>query len=395
MRTLTKLLLTTTVLGLASTASMAMGLDEVIAKHIEARGGEQAWEAIQTMKMTGSYTAFSQVSDFTLYRQRDHKYLLDSLHNGKTVIVGYDDQTLWWDNHWIKPGARPVMGEADVQALVRDVDFASPLFDYAERGFELEMLGETEFEGMPAIGIKLTRPDESVETWYLDPETYLEFARESPGSDFGTPMPATTFYDDFREVGGIKVPYLVETQWYTRDRVMRVDKVELNVEIEDAMFAMPAPPGMGPLTAMAGNWSVKTSTRQQPQAPWQESEREGPVETTMRGALIEEKFTSDDGTEYYWTLSYDRFKERYRYAAINDSTNHLDIREGVFDEEGQLVLSNMETDTTWEGFGMTFHARSTILDISAQGFTVHTEVSIDGGENWFLAAKQEYTRTEE
>ena len=208
MRTLTKLLLTTTVLGLAITASAAMELDEVIAKHIDARGGKDAWDAVQSMKLTGSYTAFSQVSDFTLLRKRDHRYLLDSLHNGKTVIVGYDDETLWWDNHWVQPGARPVAAEADVQALVRDIDFASPLFDYAERGFELELLGETEFDGMPAIGIKLTRPDESVETWYLDPETFLEFARESPGSDFGTPMPATTYFDDFREVGGIKVPHL-------------------------------------------------------------------------------------------------------------------------------------------------------------------------------------------
>ena len=374
MRTLTKLLLTATVLGLASTASMAMELDEVIAKHIEARGGEDAWDAIRSMKLTGSYTAFSQVSDFTLYRKRDNKYLLDSLHNGKTVIVGYDDETLWWDNHWVQPGARPVTGDADVQALARDLDFASPLFDYAEREFELELLGETEFEGMPAIGIKLTRPDESVETWYLDPETYLEFARESPGSDFGTPMPATTYFDDFREVGGVKVPYLVETQWYTRDRQMHVEKIELNLDIEDTVFAMPVPTGMGPLIAMAGDWIVKTSTRQQPQAPWQESEREGTVVTRLGGAQIEEASSGAGGTEQFWTLSYDRFKEIYRYSSISGQTNHLDILEGTFNDEGHLVLTNVETDTSWSGFGMTFHSRATILDVDKDGFTVHTEI---------------------
>ena len=392
MRTLTKLLIMTTVLALATAASMAMELDEVIAKHIEARGGQEAWNAVETIKMTGSYTAFSKVSDFTLLRKRDHKYFLDSVQNGKTVIVGHDDEMMWWDNHWVAPGARPVTGEADLQALARDIDFASPLFDYAERGFEPELLGETEFDGLPAIGIKLTRPDESVETWYLDPETYLEFARESPGSDFGNAMPATTYFDDFREVGGVKIPYYVEMQWYTRDRVMHVDKVELNVEIEDAAFAMPAPTGMGPLVAMAGNWSVKTSTRQQPEAPWQESEREGNVVTRMRGAQIEESLTGSDGTEQFWTLSYDRFQETYRFSSINGQTNHLDILEGTFNDEGNLVLSNVETDTSWSGFGMTFHTRATILDIGKDGFTVHTEISIDGGENWFLAAKEEYTR---
>jgi hypothetical protein len=392
MRTLTTLLLTPAVLGLAITASAAMELDEVIAKHIEARGGQDAWDAVQSMKLTGSYTAFSQVSDFTLLRKRDHRYLLDCKHNGKTVIVGYDDETLWWDNHWVQPGARPVAAEADLQALARDVDFASPLFDYAERNFKAELLGATEFEGMPAIGIKLTRPDESVETWYLDPETYLESARESPGSDFGTPMPATTYYDDFREVGGIKVPYLVESQFSTRDRQMHVEKVELNVDIDDTVFAMPAPTGMGPLVAMAGDWSVKTSIRQQPQAPWQESEREGTVETRMRGAQIEEASTGSDGTEQFWTLSYDRFKEIYRFSSISGQTNHLDILEGTFNDEGHLVLTNVETDTSRSGFGMTSHTRATILDIGKDGFTVHTEISTDGGENWFLAAKEEYTR---
>ena len=55
-------------------------------------------------------------------------------------------------------------------------------------------------------------------------------------------------------------------------------------------------------------------------------------------------------------------------------------------------MTNVETDTSWSGFGMTFHTRATILDVGKDGFTVHTEISIDGGENWFLAAKEEYTR---
>jgi hypothetical protein len=44
---------------------------------------------------------------------------------------------------------------------------------------------------------------------------------------------------------------------------------------------------------------------------------------------------------------------------------------------------------------MTFHARVTLLDTERDSFKVHTEISIDGGENWFLAGKEEYTRKEE
>ena len=95
-----------------------------------------------------------------------------------------------------------------------------------------------------------------------------------------------------------------------------------------------------------------------------------------------------------WTLSFDSFHEKYRYTAIDGQRNQLDVREGTLDDDGKLALSNMDTGTTWSGFGMTFHTRVTMFDIGDDGLKAHTELSTDGGENWFLAAKREYTRAE-
>ena len=39
----------------------AASLDEVIAKHIDARGGRANWEKIVTLRFSGDYTAFSRV----------------------------------------------------------------------------------------------------------------------------------------------------------------------------------------------------------------------------------------------------------------------------------------------------------------------------------------------
>ncbi len=286
----------------------------------------------------------------------------------------------------------PIEAGPDLDAVLREIDFATALFDYDERGFTAELIGETEIEGIPAIGIKLIRAEGSVDTWYLDPRTYLEIARESPGSDFGSPMPTRTFFDDFRKVEGLVIPHHVEGQWYTRDRVMTVENVELNAEIDDALFRIPAPNGMGPFVGLVGNWKVKTETRQQPGAPWQESEREGNIESILRGALMQERFVTEGGTEVIWTLSFDSFHEKYRYTAIDGQRNQLDVREGTLDDDGKLALSNLDTGTTWSGFGMTFHTRLTMFDIGDDAIKVHTEISTDGGENWFLAAKREYTR---
>ena len=133
----------------------------------------------------------------------------------------------------------------------------------------------------------------------------------------------------------------------------------------------------------------------QPGAPWQESERDATVDALVRGAIAQESSTTADGNEVVWSLSYDKFREQYVYTEINDVTTYLDRQLGTFDEEGKLVVSNVETGTTWDGFGRSFHSRVSIVDITDDGFQVESESSIDGGENWFLALKEAYTRSGE
>jgi hypothetical protein len=274
---------------------------------------------------------------------------------------------------------------------MRDTDFVTPFFDYEQRGWKVNLIGATEFDGIPAIGLELTRDDGQSETWYLDPETYLEFARRSPGSDFGNPMPQRTFFDDFRKVGDVTIPHLVETEWYTRHRAMKVAKIETNVPIDDAIFSMPAPPGMALVLKMVGDWKVAAKTRQQPGAPWQDSETTSKIEKQLRGAAIQEATTTSSNA-LVRTLSYDKFQEKYRLTSINDFTTHMDVQDGTFDDAGRLVLSNVATGTKWNAFGMTFHNRVAFFDITDDGFKVEEEISVDGGANWFLAYQATYSR---
>jgi len=374
--------------------ALAETVEQVIAKHVEAHGGAQHWSAVTSMKITGSFTSFSEVTPFTLHRKREHQYHMDSLMNSRRYVVGYDGQSGWWDHHMRQAGVQPISGP-DHAALMREVDFGTPFLHYKEMGYEVELIGETEFEGMQVIGIKLTRSDSSEEHWYLDPSTYMAVARTSPGSDFGRPMTQRTFFDDYREVSGVQIPYLIETQWYTRDRVQRVEEIQINLEIDDALFRMPLPPGMEALRLLEGHWQVAAAQRQQPGADWEESEYTSVIEARMRGALLEEQLETAEGTEILRTFSYDRFSEIYRMTQITSSTTHLDVLEGGLDDDGRLTVSNMETGTTQQVMGgMTLHTRTSIFDLHEEGFQVEAEVSIDGGENWFLAGKATYTRQE-
>jgi hypothetical protein len=382
-----------TVLCLAAPRAAAATdtLDQVIAKHIAARGGADKWSAIRTMVVTGSQTSFSKTAPFTLIRERDAKFHLDSQMGGKKVEIGFDGTSGWWDNHWFQEGAAPIKG-ADVPVVLRDADFVNPFFDYRARGHEVKLIGKSEFEGVESIAIEVKRADGMSETWHLDPKTYLEFARESPGSDFGSPMPLRTYYDDFRTVDGVKMPFRIESQWYTRERIWNVDKIETNVPVDEKIFLMPPPMGMGPLLPLVGEWKVAVQQRQDPSAPWTDGARESTIEKLLGGAVLQERFATTDGNQVLRSYTYDRFRKRYRVTEVNDNTTFLDISDGELDPSGKLQVSDVASGTTYEGFGMVFNNRLSLFEITPDGFKTEEEVSMDGGKNWFVAGKATYTK---
>lgn len=379
-------------LTLAAAAAETATLEETLAKHTEARGGLEAWESIDSMRITGTFTGFSKESTFTVHRKRGNLYHLDHVQGDLRVVVGYDGETAWWDNRYFREGAMRMSG-ADLAVVERDVELIPPLLVADRLGAKLELLDQSDLDGEPVVAIQLTREDESVETYYLNPATHLELARDSPGSDFGRPMTQRTYYDDFREVAGVMVPYYTETQWYTRHRVFAADDVEVNVDFDNSIFGMPPPVGMAELHSLIGDWEVKVEDRQSPQAPWSESSRRSTVRPLARGALLQEEFQLADGSSAVRTLSYDQFRERYRLTSIDEQVSFLDVQEGVYDDEGRLVLSNLDTKTTLDVFGRVIFTRTSVVDVGGDGFRLEREQSFDEGENWMLVQKLTYSRS--
>lgn len=386
-----KLALATVAVSLAAAPARALTVDEAIARHIEARGGSQKWKEVKSLQVSGEMTAWSKKAPFTLERTRDNKYHLDSIQDEKKYEMGYDGQVAWAENAFMGEGARKLQGN-DLGVLMRDLDFPNALFTCKEKGYETKLLDKAEFDGAPAIGIELKRPDGKTETWYLDPKTYLEIGRMSPGSDFGREVPLRTYYDDFRVVSGVKIPFHVEHQWYTRERIMSVKDAKVNAPIDEAIFKMPPPPGMGQFVALAGDWKVAVQSKPNPNAPWRDSERTSKIESTLGGNLLQERYTGQQGTEVLRTLSYDRVRKTYRITEMADTASHMDIIEGNFDDQKRLVTTNIKSDTSSAQFGMTIHSRLTISDITPDSFKMLEDYSLDGGKTWVESQKATYTR---
>ena len=70
----------------------------------------------------------------------------------------------------------------------------------------------------------------------------LEVAADSQIYDYtqlADPMQQRIFYDDFREVEGLRIPFQIEWEFWARLETMTIEKIALNPEIDKTRFSPP------------------------------------------------------------------------------------------------------------------------------------------------------------
>jgi outer membrane protein assembly factor BamB len=228
----------------ASPAPATLSLDEIVARYEAARGGRERWRALRSIAMEGTFTSLSQAAPFTLRRKRPGLYRFDSKMIEKEMTLAQDAQGPWWVYPLYGVETAAKMEEPPVVVMTaRDAEIEPALLDYRAKGHKLVLAGRGNVNGQETLRLELTRPDGWVETWNLDPKTYLEVAVDSKVVDFSQlpqEMQERAYYSDFRAVGGLVIPHRIEREFGARHTVTTVASVRLDPEIADGVFALPA-----------------------------------------------------------------------------------------------------------------------------------------------------------
>jgi len=404
-------------------------VQDVLARHVEARGGAEAWARVQALRITGTYSALSEEADFTLWRQRPGSYRFEYGILGERATEVYDGRSGWMQSPvegwpWPVPMNGPQLTTARSLA-----ELDSPLMDAAAKGHEVELVGRSDFDGIDTWELNVTLAGEAgedgdktgnEETWHLDAETYLPVARILPAVDFGRAVGTQeVFYDDHREVDGVMFPFFIQSEYFIRLNIWTVDAIEVNPEIPEGLFTRPAPEGMSRLASMAGRWTVKVESRPAPRAPWTEDgATTSEITSGLGGGVLDERLTltvQGRPVETRRSYTWDRFRDVYRLAHTDELSQHLNVFEGTFGGSGDesegnaegdeetgdtpdtdadtLVLTNLDTGTPLV-IGQPIHGRISVSDLGPDGFRIEQSVSTDAGESWFENVRLTYTRAE-
>ena len=222
-------------------AESTPSVDEIIAKNIQARGGLEKIKAVRTMRATGKIDQGDFRAGFVQENERPNKVREEFIVQGMAEVEAYDGKTGWQVSPFQGRKDPDLISVDDMKGLVADADIDGQLVDYKNKDHRAELIGHDSVEGTDCYKIKLTLSNSDVRYYYIDTDSFLELKVETERSIRGTVRYTETYYGDYDQVDGIYFPFAYESgQKGSTFRVKyTVDKIEINVPINDARFTMP------------------------------------------------------------------------------------------------------------------------------------------------------------
>jgi outer membrane lipoprotein-sorting protein len=221
----------------------AQTVDEIIAKNIQAHGGEAKLRAVKTMRMTGKMEIGPGMeAPMTVAFERPEMVRMEFTVQGMTGIQAYDGKTGWMVMPFQGKKDPEPMAADDLKDLQNQADMDGPLMDYKAKGNSVEYLGKEKVEGSDAYKLKITRKNGTVETTYIDTDSGLELKTISKTVIRGNEAEVVTTFSDFREVQGLIFPFAIESSAAGSPQKQKItlEKVEINPNLSDSQFHMPA-----------------------------------------------------------------------------------------------------------------------------------------------------------
>ncbi|NPD45081.1 hypothetical protein [Lentimicrobium sp. S6] len=370
----------------------AQELDEIISKHIEARGGAENWAKVNNMKITGRFTAFSVEEDWMAIKTNKGQYYSE-LHLGKhAVIEAFDGEHGWTIDPWHEISFPRILSKDEDNVFQQKSSLMTPFLDYKEKGLVAKLIGKQDLEGVVVYTIKLTRPSGKYETWYIDANTYLEYRRDSYWVDFTYPTPAESYFEDFREINGLVIPYYEEKMFSQRNRVLLIEDILFNIELDEELFEMAKSSEMEALSFMKGSWDVEVQGWSGRANKWYPMDATTSTIKYAANNMLEEKirYKTDFVIPIVSQYSYHAGSGKYRVCVYNDFSGETEMF------IGQISDSTFTADNTKMIYGgmqdPQAFGKVTITPEDSDHFNVLIENSFDKGENWNPGNKLIYTR---
>ena len=214
-------------------AAALPSVKQILDRYVQALGGAEALTKITTRAAKGSRIGADGVlvPEEVLQKAPD-KILTVTSYPNVVFSNGFNGSTAW--AHSSREGAMPLPDQLVVQ-LKRDSVFYNEL-KTEELYSSLTVLGKASVRDADAFVIQATPVNGTVEKLFFDVSTGLLVRRYTESDTPLGKLPLQIDYEDYREVDGVKQPFLIHWSMPGRIWGRKIDEIKQNVQLDDAKF---------------------------------------------------------------------------------------------------------------------------------------------------------------
>lgn len=219
-------------------APAAPPADALLARHLEAVGGTAGLEKITTRRIAGTLERNGNKVPVVRTQEAPNRLVVETrFPKPGTLKQGFDGRTAWMQ-HPLQ-GVRRLEGKE--LAALADEAWLHPALRLRDQYPVRRFLGERTVDGRKFTAISLARKmTDRSEVWFFDATTALlaRVERRMDGGPHGE-IPVVSVFEDYRKVDGTLIPFTVRTRLPTSETVLRIESVEQNLPLDDAIFRIP------------------------------------------------------------------------------------------------------------------------------------------------------------
>ena len=216
----------------------ALSVDDLLARYVEAMGGETAIKAVtsRVMKGTVDVPGLSRGGSFESYLQGPNKAMsVMQAHPFGTIKIVYNGRSAWSQSVL---GVRPVKVPAELGSIQRDSDLYGVL-RMKNNYVKVTAPGMSEIGYRQVYVLDLQPATGAVERLYLDAKTFLPVRMNTHRKVGNTLEPVEIYLDEWKAVDGVQYPFSFSQRFAKLTLSFTVKEITHNVALDAKLFEAP------------------------------------------------------------------------------------------------------------------------------------------------------------
>jgi hypothetical protein len=235
-------LFTLSIIAIWLTGSVsAQTADEIISKYLQAIGGKERLSKITSIYTEATIDAMGSQGTFKSTTLNGKGIRQDVDFMGSIITTCYNDKNGWSINPMTGSSSAEIMPETQYNATKDQIVIGGPFINYAEKGYQAELLGTDSVANTKTYKIKLTSNANSSNVYFFDINNFNLVQSIVQTEMQGQLVEYVYTFSDYRQADGYTTPYKMELNIGGGQfiMVMTVTRLELDRPVADSIFVKP------------------------------------------------------------------------------------------------------------------------------------------------------------